>query len=82
MEYDGFYVGTGKSIYSTPVQIPISKEYDAIGIVLVPLIMAYKEHQKIEFYANSLPVRAIVYLWLAHSFRYGVSNVFKRAVAL
>lgn len=33
VEYDGYYVGTGKSVYTTPVQLNISKEYDAIGIV-------------------------------------------------
>lgn len=33
VEYDSFYVGNGASVYNTPVQIPVSKQYDAIGIV-------------------------------------------------
>lgn len=33
VEYDGYYVGTGRSVYVTPVQINISKQYDAIGII-------------------------------------------------
>lgn len=33
VEYDSFYVGNGASVYATPLQIPVSKQYDAIGIV-------------------------------------------------
>lgn len=33
VEYDGYYVGTGRSVYVTPIQLNISKEYDAIGII-------------------------------------------------
>lgn len=33
MTYDGYYVGTGSSIYTTPLQIPVSKEYDVIIIL-------------------------------------------------
>lgn len=33
MTYDGYYVGNGRNVYNTPVQIPISKEYDAICII-------------------------------------------------
>lgn len=35
VEYDGFYKGNGKSISTMPLTIPVSKEYDAIGIVFV-----------------------------------------------
>lgn len=35
VEYDGCYVGTGRNVYVTPLQINISKQYDAIGIVYV-----------------------------------------------
>nr|DAV30535.1 MAG TPA: hypothetical protein [Caudoviricetes sp.] len=33
VEYDSFYVGNGASVYATPLQIPVSKQYDAIGII-------------------------------------------------
>lgn len=33
VEYDSFYVGNGASAYATPLQIPVSKQYDAIGII-------------------------------------------------
>lgn len=33
VEYDGFYVGNGANGYVTPLQIPVSKQYDAIGII-------------------------------------------------
>lgn len=33
IEYDSFYVGNGASVYATPLQIPVSKQYDAIGII-------------------------------------------------
>jgi hypothetical protein len=33
VEYDGFYVGNGANVYATPLQIPVSKQYDAIGII-------------------------------------------------
>lgn len=33
VEYDSFYVGNGANVYATPLQIPVSKQYDAIGII-------------------------------------------------
>lgn len=33
VEYDGYYVGNGANVYATPLQIPVSKQYDAIGII-------------------------------------------------
>lgn len=33
VEYDGFYIGDGANVYTTPLQLNISKEYDAIGII-------------------------------------------------
>ncbi len=33
VEYDGYYVGTGRSVRVTPIQLNISKQYDAIGII-------------------------------------------------
>lgn len=33
VEYDNFYFGNGASVYITPLQIPVSKQYDAIGII-------------------------------------------------
>lgn len=33
VEYDSFYVGNGANVYDTPLQIPVSKQYDAIGII-------------------------------------------------
>lgn len=33
VEYDSFYVGNGANVYNTPLQIPVSKQYDAIGII-------------------------------------------------
>lgn len=33
VEYDGFYVGNDANVYTTPLQIPVSKQYDAIGII-------------------------------------------------
>lgn len=35
VEYDGFYKGNGENISTIPLTIPVSKEYDAIGIVSV-----------------------------------------------
>lgn len=40
VEYDSFYVGNGANVYTTPLQLNISKEYDAIGIIY--LGSAYK----------------------------------------
>lgn len=37
VEYDGYYVGTGESVYVTPIQLNISKEYDAIGIIYLDI---------------------------------------------
>lgn len=33
VEYDSFYVGNGANVYATPLKIPVSKQYDAIGII-------------------------------------------------
>jgi hypothetical protein len=33
VEYDSFYVGNGATVYNTPLRIPVSKQYDAIGII-------------------------------------------------
>lgn len=33
VEYDSFYVGNGANVYATPLRIPVSKQYDAIGII-------------------------------------------------
>lgn len=33
VEYDSFYVGNGANVYATPLQIPVSKQYNAIGII-------------------------------------------------
>lgn len=44
VEYDGFYKGNGKDISTTPLTIPVSKEYDAIGIVFVD--SSYSENKK------------------------------------
>lgn len=33
VEYDSFYVGNDANVYATPLQIPVSKQYDAIGII-------------------------------------------------
>lgn len=33
VEYDSFYVGNGANVCATPLQIPVSKQYDAIGII-------------------------------------------------
>ena len=33
VEYDSFYVGNNANVYATPLQIPVSKQYDAIGII-------------------------------------------------
>lgn len=35
VEYDSFYVGNGANVYATPLQIPVSKQYDAIGIIFL-----------------------------------------------
>lgn len=35
VEYDGFYVGNGANVYAAPLQIPVSKQYDAIGIIFL-----------------------------------------------
>lgn len=35
VEYDSFYVGNGANVYNTPLQIPVSKQYDAIGIIFL-----------------------------------------------
>lgn len=44
VEYDGFYKGNGEYISSIPLTIPVSKEYDAIGIVSVD--NSYSENKK------------------------------------
>lgn len=56
MMYDGYYVGTGKSIYNTPLQIPISKEYDAINIILADT--EYKDSSRAR---RSAVLRKLVY---------------------
>lgn len=33
VEYDSFYVGNGANVYAAPLRIPVSKQYDAIGII-------------------------------------------------
>lgn len=33
VEYDSFYVGNNANVYATPLRIPVSKRYDAIGII-------------------------------------------------
>lgn len=35
VEYNGFYVGNDTDMRYTPLQIPVSKEYDAIGIAYI-----------------------------------------------
>lgn len=35
VEYDSFYVGNGANVYVAPLQIPVSKQYDAIGIIFL-----------------------------------------------
>lgn len=74
VEYDSFYVGDGANIYTTPLQIPVSKQYDAIGIVYLEAIYNGKRtasknrvlHELItseskysSFYGTFLPVAGV-----------------------
>lgn len=78
VEYDSFYVGNGASVYATPLQIPLSKQYDAIGIIYLDTAYNGKQTASKNRILHELVTNQSNYSSLAGTFLpvAGIPNVF------
>lgn len=78
VEYDSFYVGNGANVYATPLQIPVSKQYDAIGIIYLNTTYKGKQTASKNRILHELITNESSYLSFSGTFLpvAGIPNVF------
>lgn len=78
VEYDSFYVGNGENVYATPLQIPVSKQYDAIGIICLDTTYNGKQTASKNRILHELITNESSYLSFSGTFLpvAGIPNVF------